>query len=44
MAYLVSNIPYFKVWVRKEFTHNHRKYHGEYIHGLATAITSIPDR
>ena len=44
MAYLISNIPYFKVWVRKEFTHNHRKYQGEYIHALACSITSIPDR
>jgi len=44
MAYLISNIPYFKVWVRKEFTHNHRDYHGEYIHGLAVAVNCIPDR
>ena len=44
MAYLTSNIPYFKVWVRKEFTHNHRDYHGEFIHGLAIAVTAIPDR
>jgi hypothetical protein len=26
--YLTSNIPYFKCWVRKEFTHAHSKYHG----------------
>lgn len=44
MPHLISNIPYFKCWVRKEFTHNHRKYHGEYLHGLAVAVTSIPDR
>ena len=44
MAYLISNIPYFKVWVRKEFTHNHRKYQGEYIHALVCSVTSIPDR
>jgi hypothetical protein len=42
--YLTSNIPYFKCWVRKEFTHAHSKYHGEYIHGLAVAVTTIPDR
>ena len=29
MAYLQSNVPYFKCWVRKEYTHNHEKYHGE---------------
>jgi hypothetical protein len=44
MAYLQSNIPHFKCWVRKEFTHNHVKYHGEYLHALAIAVTSIPDR
>ena len=44
MAYLISNIPYFKVWVRKEFTHNHRKYHGEYIHALVCAVNCVPDR
>jgi hypothetical protein len=33
--YLTSNIPYFKCWVRKEFTNGHQKYHGEYVHALA---------
>jgi hypothetical protein len=42
--YLTSNIPYFKCWVRKEFTNGHQNYHGEYIHGLAVAVTTIPDR
>jgi hypothetical protein len=44
MAYLISNIPYTKVWVRKEFTHGHQKYHGEFVHGLAVAVTTMPDR
>ena len=44
MAYLTANIPYFKVWIRREFTHNHRNYHGEFLHGLAIAVTEIPDR
>ena len=44
MAYLTANIPYFKVWIRREFTHNHRNYHGELLHGLAIAVTAIPDR
>ena len=44
MAYLISNIPYTKVWVRKEFTHGHDKYHGEFVHGLAIAVTTMPDR
>ena len=38
--YLVSNIPYFKCWVRKEFTNGHQGYHGEYLHGLAVLIPS----
>ena len=44
MAYLTANIAYFKVWIRREFTHNHRNYHGEFLHGLAIAVTAIPDR
>ena len=44
MAYLTANIPYFKVWIRREFTHNHRNYHGEFLHGLAIAVTAIPGR
>jgi len=44
MAYLTSPIPFFKCWVRKEFTHNHENYHGEFIHALAVAVTTMPDR
>ena len=33
--YLISNIPHFKCWVRREFTHNHEQYHDEYLHALA---------
>ena len=44
MPYLQSNIPYFKCWVRKEYTHNHSNYHGEFIHAMAIAVTTIPDR
>ena len=44
MAYLQSNIPHFKCWVRREYTHNHNQYHGEYLHALAIAVTCIPDR
>jgi hypothetical protein len=42
--YLTSNIPYFKCWVRKEFTNGHQNYQGEYIHALAVAVTTMPDR
>ena len=44
MAFLLSNIPHFKCWVRKEFTANHEDYHGEYLHALAIAVNTIPDR
>lgn len=44
MPYLISNIPHFKCWVRKEFTANHQDYHGEYLHALAIAVNTIPDR
>ena len=44
MAYLQSNIPHFKCWVRREYTYNHNDYHGEYLHALAIAVTTIPDR
>ena len=44
MSYLISNIPHFKCWVRKEFTANHQDYHGEYLHALAIAVNTIPDR
>ena len=44
MAYLQSNIPHFHCWVRREFTHNHEEYRGEYLHAMAIAVTTIPDR
>ena len=44
MPHLISNIPHFKCWVRREFTHNHQKYQDEYIHALAIAVNTIPDR
>jgi hypothetical protein len=44
VAYLTSNIPFFRCLVRKEFTHNHEDYQGEYLHALAIAVNTIPDR
>jgi len=44
MSYLQSNIPYFKCWVRKEYTHNHEKYHGEFLHAMVVAVTTVPNR
>ena len=44
MPYLISDIPHFKCWVRKEYTCNHEQYHGEFIHGMAIAVNTVPDR
>ena len=44
VAYLQSNIPYFKCWVRREYTHNHTEYHGEFLHAMAIAVTTMPTR
>ena len=30
--------------MRREFTYNHEQYHDEYLHGLAIAVNTIPDR
>ena len=44
MAYLQSNIPYFKAWVRREYTKNMQEYHGEFLHCMVIAVTSMPNR
>ena len=44
MPYLQSNVPYFKCWVRREYTHNHLKYHGEFLHAMVIAVTTMPNR
>ena len=44
MSHLISNIPYFKCWIRKEFTCDHQRHHGEFVHALAIAVNTIPDR
>ena len=44
MAFLQSNIPHFKCWVRREYTYNHQQFHGEFIHAMAIAVTTIPCR
>ena len=44
MPYLISNVPHFKVWVRREYTCNHEQYHGEFLHGMVIAVNTVPDR
>ena len=44
MSYLISNVPHFHCWVRREFTCNHQRYHGEFLHAMVIAVNTIPDR
>ena len=44
MAYLQSNIPYFKAWVRREYTKNLEEYHGEFLHCMVVSVTTMPNR
>ena len=44
MAFLQSNIPYFKAWVRREYTCNFEQYHGEFLHAMVIAVPSMPNR
>ena len=44
MPYLQSNIPYFKCWVRREYTCNHLRHHGDFLHAMAIAVTTMPNR
>ena len=29
---------------KKEYTHNHEQYHGDYLHAMAIAVNTVPDR
>ena len=42
MAHIISNIPYFKAWVRREYPTNFTKYHGEFLHAMVVAVTTLP--
>ena len=44
MPYLQSNIPHFKAWVRREYTVNHERYQGEFLHAMVIAVTTMPTR
>ena len=44
MSYLQSNVPYFKAWVRREYTTNFQRYHGEFLHAMVVAVTTMPNR
>ena len=44
MAFLTSSIPYFKAWVRREYTKNLEEYHGEFLHCMVIGVTTMPNR
>jgi len=44
MPYLTSSIPYFKAWVRREYTKNLEEYHGEFLHCMVIGVTTMPNR
>ena len=44
MAYLYSNVPHFKCWVRREYTCNHIRHHGDFLHAMAVGVTTMPNR
>ena len=44
MPYLQSSIPYFKAWVRREYTKNLEEYHGEFLHAMVIGVTTMPNR
>lgn len=44
MSSLITNLPPVKVWVRKEYLHDLRKGHGEYVLGYWVSLKSLPGR
>ena len=44
MPYLTSSIPYFKAWVRREYTKNMEEYHGDFLHAMVIGVTTMPNR
>lgn len=41
---MVTNLPYLKVWVRKEYLRDHIDGHGEYVPGVWICAKSLPGR
>jgi hypothetical protein len=44
MSFLVANLPPTKVYVKKEYLHDHQKGHGEYVEGVWITVKSIQGR
>ena len=41
---MITNLPYYKVWVRKEYLRDHVDGHGEFVPGVWIAAKSLPGR
>jgi hypothetical protein len=44
VSLLITNLPPVKVWVRKEYLHDLRKGHDEYVLGYWVSLKSLPGR
>ena len=42
MATLITNLPSYEVWVRKEYLTDHKSGHGEFVKGVWVSAKSIP--
>ena len=41
MAYIMGSVPYLKVFVRKEYLHNQKHGHGEYVDAIAYGVRGV---
>ena len=44
MSCLITNLPAYEVWVRKEYLTDHKSGHGEFVKGVWVSAKSIPGR
>ena len=44
MSTLITNLPSYEVWVRKEYLTDHKIGHGEFVKGVWVSAKSIPGR
>ena len=44
MSTLITNLPSYEVWVRKEYLTDHQSGHGEFVKGIWVSAKSIPGR
>ena len=44
MSTLITNLPSYEVWVRKEYLTDHKYGHGEFVKGVWVSAKSIPGR